>query len=203
MDVSRDWLDGFVRRAIGICACPTPLQAMPNFSHRSRICRGRCGLGSGRQAASNGAARWVLWPKLVTAGIEALQLPPARIKLFALSRGTRAKTGRIDARLIARFMLFTPEAGRRLPSENLRILRTLTTRRAQIADMRKRLLARSAHAGSTTSPPGSRAWMMIRRPCWTPRSVTSNDGSKTSSHSELAPVSSGYLGITMEAQAYA
>ena len=41
-------------------------------------------------------------------------------------------------------MLFRPEAGRVLPSENLRILRTLTTRRAQIVDMRKRLSAQIA-----------------------------------------------------------
>jgi transposase len=38
-------------------------------------------------------------------------------------------------------MLFRPEAGRRLPTENFRILRALTTRRAQIVDMRERLLA--------------------------------------------------------------
>lgn len=58
-----------------------------------------------------------------------------------MSRGTRAKTDRIDAELIARFVLFRPEAGRTLPSDNLRILRSLTTRRAQIVDMRKRLSA--------------------------------------------------------------
>lgn len=58
-----------------------------------------------------------------------------------MSRGTRAKTDRIDAELIARFMLFRPDAGRTLPSDNLRILRSLTTRRAQIVDMRKRLSA--------------------------------------------------------------
>jgi transposase len=57
-----------------------------------------------------------------------------------MSRGTRAKTDRIDAELIARFMLFRPEVGRTLPSDNLRILRALTTRRTQIVDMRKRLL---------------------------------------------------------------
>ena len=51
---------------------------------------------------------------------------------------------RSDAELMARFMLFRPEAGRRLPSDNLRILRTLTTRRAQIVDMRKRLAAQIA-----------------------------------------------------------
>ena len=57
-----------------------------------------------------------------------------------MSRGTRAKTDRIDAALITRFMLFRPDAGRMLPSDNLRILRILTTRRAQIVEMRKRLM---------------------------------------------------------------
>lgn len=75
------------------------------------------------------------------AGIEARQLPPAQIKAFAMSRGTRAKTDRIDAELIARFIMFRPEAGRALPGENLRVLRTLTMRRAQIVEMRKRLAA--------------------------------------------------------------
>lgn len=58
-----------------------------------------------------------------------------------MSRGTRARTDQIDAELIARFMMFRPEAGRMLPGENLRFLRTLTTRRAQIVEMRKRLSA--------------------------------------------------------------
>ncbi|WP_175496406.1 IS110 family transposase [Paracoccus halophilus] len=62
-----------------------------------------------------------------------------KIKAFALSRCTRAKTDRIDAGLIARFMLFRPQAGRRLPVENSRTLRPLTTGRSQILDMRKRL----------------------------------------------------------------
>jgi transposase len=63
------------------------------------------------------------------------------VKAFAQSRGTRAKTDRIDAELIARFFAFRPEAGRSLPSEKLRLLRALTTKRAQLVEMRKRLLA--------------------------------------------------------------
>lgn len=86
----------------------------------------------------------MLWATLVAAGIDAAQLPQAQIKAFALSRGTRAKTDRIDAEMIARFMQFRPDAGRGLPTENLRILRTLMTRRAQIVDMRKRLVAQIA-----------------------------------------------------------
>lgn len=62
---------------------------------------------------ATGGQEWVLWTALMEAGIEARQLPPAQIKAFAMSRGTRAKTDRIDAELIARFMMFRPEAGGR------------------------------------------------------------------------------------------
>ena len=80
------------------------------------------------------------------AGIQTRQLPPAQIKAFAASRGTRAKTDRIDAELIARFMAFRPEAGRSLPHEKLRLLRALTSRRGQLVETRKRLLAQiNAH----------------------------------------------------------
>jgi transposase len=68
-------------------------------------------------------------------------VPPAQVKAFAQSRGTRAKTDRIDAELIARFFVFRPEAGRGLPAEKLRLLRALTSKRAQLVEMRKRLLA--------------------------------------------------------------
>ena len=74
-------------------------------------------------------------------GVAARQVPPAQVKAFAQSRGTRAKTDRIDAELIARFFAFRPEAGRRLPAEKLRILRALASKRAQLVEMRKRLLA--------------------------------------------------------------
>jgi transposase len=67
-------------------------------------------------------------------------LPPAQIKAFAASRGTRAKTDRIDAELIARFMAFRPDAGRSLPHEKLRRLRALTSKRGQLVENRKRLL---------------------------------------------------------------
>ena len=87
---------------------------------------------------------WALWTALVEAGIDARQLPPAQIKVLAMSQRARAKTDCIGAELIARFMRFRPEAGPTLPSDNLRILRALTTRRVQIVDMRKRLSAQIA-----------------------------------------------------------
>lgn len=137
IDVSRDWLDGFrfpgeqrfrlANSAEGHAQLIAAIREMPD--------RVKVGF------EATGGHEWVLWAALVAAGIDATQLPPAQIKAFALSRGTRAKTDRIDAELIARFMVFRPEAGRELPDENLRILRTLTTRRGQLVNMRKRLKA--------------------------------------------------------------
>ncbi len=88
---------------------------------------------------NGGGLEWVLWTALMEAGIEALQLPPAQIRAFAMSRGARARIDRIDAELTARFMVCRPEAGRTLPGENMRVLRTLTTPRARIVEIRKRL----------------------------------------------------------------
>ena len=68
-------------------------------------------------------------------------MPPAQVKAFAQSRGTRAKADRIDAELIARFLAFRPEAGRNFLAEKLRLLRVLISKRAQLVEMRKRLLA--------------------------------------------------------------
>ncbi|MDF3608380.1 IS110 family transposase [Paracoccus sp. DMF-8] len=76
-----------------------------------------------------------------TAGIATRQLPPAQIKAFAASRSTRAKTDRIDAELIARFMAFRPDAGRVLPHEKFRLIRALASKRGQLVETRKRLLA--------------------------------------------------------------
>lgn len=73
-------------------------------------------------------------------------MPPAQIKACAASRGTRAKTDSIDAELIARFIAFRPEAGRSLPHKKLRLLRALTSKRGQLLETRKRLLAQiNAH----------------------------------------------------------
>ena len=86
---------------------------------------------------ATGGHEWRLWASLEAAGIEARQLAPAQVKSFGRSRGTLAKTDRIDAELIACFMAFRPEAGRRLPSGKLRDLRALTTKRKQLVEMRK------------------------------------------------------------------
>ena len=86
---------------------------------------------------ATGGHEWRLWASMAAAGIEARQLAPAQAEAFGRSRGTSAKTDRIDAELIARFMAFRPEAGRRLPSGRLRDPGTPATKRRQLVEMRK------------------------------------------------------------------
>lgn len=75
------------------------------------------------------------------AGIKTRQVPPAQIKAFAASRGARAKTDRIDAELIVLFMAFRPEVECTLSHEKIRFLRALVSKRGQLVETRKRLLA--------------------------------------------------------------
>ena len=103
-------------------------------------------LASSRQALvcfeATGGQEWQLWTALDAAGIPTRQLPPAQIKAFAASRGTRAKTDQIDAELIAHFMVFRPDAGRTLPHKKIRFLGALVSKRGQLVETRKRLLVK-------------------------------------------------------------
>lgn len=137
IDVSRDWLDGFCFRDQQRFRYANTAEGHNTLVAMILQIPGPVKVGF----EATGGQEWVLWTALAAAGIKAVQLPPAQIKAFALSRGTRAKTDRIDAELIAHFMAFRPDSGRELPDGNLRVLRTLTTRRGQLVDMRKRLKA--------------------------------------------------------------
>lgn len=135
IDVSRDWLD--------LHCLPDGLQCrIPNIPEGHTAV---ADLAHDRDAVvcfeSTGGQEWQLWAKLEAESVVARQVPPAQVKAFAQSRGTRAKTDRIDAELIARFFAFRPDAGRSLPAEKLRFLRALTSKRTQMVEMRKRLLA--------------------------------------------------------------
>lgn len=135
IDVSRDWLD--------IHCLPDRHQLrLPNapdgHEQLAALAQERCALVC---FEATGGQEWRLWAVLDSAGIRTRQLPPAQIKAFAASRGTRAKSDRIDAELIALFMAFRPESGRGLPHEKLRLLRALTSKRGQLVETRKRLLA--------------------------------------------------------------
>lgn len=137
IDVSCDWLDGFCLSSGRHFRLPNTAEGHAQLLVQVQHMPGTVRIGF----EATGGQEWALWTHLVAAGIETVQLAPAQIKAFARSRGTRAKTDRIDAVLIAGFMQFRPEAGRVLLHENLRILRALTTRGAQIVNMRKRLSA--------------------------------------------------------------
>ncbi len=154
IDVFRDWLDGFCLPGLQRFRLPNSPAGHQELISMIRQLPASIQIGfEGREDQktirgivfpNGGGQEWGLRTALVEAGLVSKQLPPAQIKAFAMSRGTRARTDRIDAELIARFMLFRPDAGRMLPGHNLRILRTLTTRRAQIAEMRKRLMLQVA-----------------------------------------------------------
>ena len=137
IDVSRDWLDGFCLPCGRRFRLPNSPDGHMNLIGIIQDLPAPLRIGF----EAIGGQEWALWTRLVSAGMGATQLPPAQIKAFALSQERRARTDRIDAELIARFMAFRPEAGRRLPNETLRVLRALTTRRTQMIKMRKRLVA--------------------------------------------------------------
>jgi transposase len=62
-------------------------------------------------------------------GFEIGLVNPKRIKAFREAEGKRAKTDRLDARLIARFALFMTDAIRPLPSPDQLALKALSARR--------------------------------------------------------------------------
>ena len=72
---------------------------------------------------------------LAEAGFEVGIVDPRRIKALRLAEGKRAKTDRLDARLIARFALLMSDAARPLPDAEAFKLRALSTRRRQLVEM--------------------------------------------------------------------
>ena len=86
-----------------------------------------------------GGYEWAVWEVLDTAGFDVRQVSAAHVRAFARATGALAKTDTIDARLIAEFMAFRPQAGRRLPDNKLRHLNALSAKRRQLVELRKRL----------------------------------------------------------------
>lgn len=73
--------------------------------------------------------------RLVAAGFEVGLVNPRRIKAFREAEGRRAKTDRLDARLIARFAVRMTNALRPVPTESQQALKALATRRRQLVEM--------------------------------------------------------------------
>lgn len=90
-----------------------------------------------------GGCEWALWEALVVAGFEVRQVSASHVRSFARSLGTLAKTDTLDARVIARFIAFRPNAGRGLPTTKIRELNVLLSKRRQIVDIRKQLRCQS------------------------------------------------------------
>lgn len=135
IDVSRDWLDIH-------CLPDNERRRLPNTDEgHERLSEMALSQSALVCFEATGGQEWRLWSALDAEGIATRQLPPAQIKAFAASRGTQAKTDRIDAELIARFMAFRPDAGRNLPHQKIRLLRALVSKRGQLVETRKRLLA--------------------------------------------------------------
>ncbi|RWY37644.1 IS110 family transposase [Falsigemmobacter intermedius] len=89
---------------------------------------------------ATGGMEWPLWAHLEAQGVAAFQVPPAQVKWFTKAFGMRAKTDQMDAEMIARFFVFRPTSGRRLPAQKLRDLRALNSKRIQLVDLRRRHL---------------------------------------------------------------
>ena len=73
--------------------------------------------------------------RLVTAGFDVGLVNPRRIKAFREAEGRRAKTDRLDARLIARFAVRMTDALRPVPTVDQQALKALATRRRQLVEM--------------------------------------------------------------------
>jgi transposase len=72
---------------------------------------------------------------LCAAGLPAVAVNPTRVRKFAESIGTRAKTDRIDARVIAHYAAVVQPEVRALTDEQTQELQALVLRRGQLIDM--------------------------------------------------------------------
>lgn len=95
-----------------------------------------------------GGCEWVLWEILQEADFDVRKVSATHVRNFARSLGNLAKTDPLDARMIARFIAFRPEAGRRLPLKILRNINVLTTKRRQLVACKKKLSCQIKQRGS-------------------------------------------------------
>lgn len=72
---------------------------------------------------------------LAEAGFEVGVIDPKRIRALRIAEGRRAKTDRLDAKLIARFALIMQDAARPVPDAKAFQIKALSTRRRQLVEM--------------------------------------------------------------------
>lgn len=84
---------------------------------------------------ATGGFETVVAAALAAAGLPLVVVNPAQVRSFANALGKRAKTDRVDAAVIARFIEATKPQARPLPDEATRMLADLVARRRQIIQM--------------------------------------------------------------------
>jgi transposase len=84
---------------------------------------------------ATGGFETVVAAALAGAGLPLVVVNPAQVRSFANALGKRAKTDRVDAAVIARFIQATKPQVRPLPDEATRMLADLVARRRQIIQM--------------------------------------------------------------------
>ena len=130
VDVGRDWLDVAIApsgKHFRTPNTPAGIASIPGRLSRAGVTR--------VVLESIGALAARLVRALTAAGLEVGVVDPRRIAALRLAEGGRAKTDRLDARLIARFALLMNDAIRPIPDADALELRALSTRRRQLVEM--------------------------------------------------------------------
>lgn len=130
VDVGRDFLDVGVEPSGGTFRAANGPQGIAMVVSRLK----RAGVGKVVLESIGGyGARLVR--ALAEAGFEVGVVDPKRIRALRFAEGKRAKTDRLDAKLIARFAMIMQDAARPVPSAKAFEIRALSTRRRQLAEM--------------------------------------------------------------------
>lgn len=130
IDVGRDWLDVAIAPSGRHFRVPNTPEGIAAVLVRLR----RGGIAH-VVIESIGAFAARLVRTLAGAGLAVGVVDPRRIAALRLAEGGRAKTDRLDARLIARFALLMNDAIRPVASPEALELRALSTRRRQLVEM--------------------------------------------------------------------
>ncbi|HEY2753942.1 IS110 family transposase [Phenylobacterium sp.] len=130
VDVGRDYFD------VGVAPSGRVFRA-PNASKGVEVVIGRLKRQGVRRVVleSIGGYAARLVRALAEAGFEVGVIDPKRIRALRIAEGKRAKTDRLDAKLIARFALMMQDAARAIPSPQGFEIRSLSTRRRQLVEM--------------------------------------------------------------------
>lgn len=130
IDVSKDRLDVFVHPAGERLAVTNDAAGIDELVERLRVVA-----ADGIGLEGTGGLERLAVAGLAAAGLPVLVLNPAQIRHYARALGQRAKTDRIDAAVIARFLAATGPRIRPLADPDTLLLGELMARRRQLVGM--------------------------------------------------------------------